>query len=135
MEASKSPSDQVSAYIQELDSSLAEVVQAVREAILSAGKEIGEQIKWNSSSFYYTGEMKIFDPKTYQRDIAVVNIRKGFVLLVLPTGATIHDTTGVLEGNYADGRRLISIKDMTDFKTKKKALTQVIKAWLELVEK
>lgn len=126
----------VNEYIQKLDTSLVQLAQNVREAILVANSEVGEQIKWNSPAFYYKGEMKAFDPKEYKRDIVVYNIRKNNqILLVFPTGATINDTTGILEGSYTDGRRMVTIKDMHDFENKKEALQMVIKQWLNQIEK
>ncbi len=125
----------VTAYIQKLEQPLAEVVEAIRKTILDTDKEIGEQIKWNSPSFYYKGEMKPFDPKEYKRDIAVVNLHKGYALLVFPTGAKVNDTSGLLEGDYTDGRRLVKIMDKQDLKSKEKALKEVIKKWLKLVDK
>jgi len=68
--------EQVEAYIQALDHPLKDVVHALRQVIATADEEIGEQIKWNSPSFYYTGEMKPFDPKEYKRDIVVFNLHK-----------------------------------------------------------
>ncbi|MDF2187858.1 DUF1801 domain-containing protein [Paraflavitalea sp. CAU 1676] len=125
----------VDEYLQQLEGSLLETLQVLREVILSTDKLIGEQIKWNSPAFYYTGAMKPFDPKEYKRDIAVVNIyRKEYVLLVFPTGARINDTSGLLEGNYPDGRRMVKIQSVDDLKTKEKVLQQVIKKWLEGVE-
>lgn len=125
----------VNAYISKLDPSLATVIEAIRKVILSADKEIGEQIKWNSPSFYYTGEMKPFDPKEYKRDIVVVNLHKGYALLVFPTGAKIKEATDILEGNYTDGRRLVKIMDMKDLKAKEVPLKKVLKEWLSMVEK
>jgi hypothetical protein len=129
-----SDTEQVTAYIHKLDKNFAGTVEYVRQLILSTDKEIGEQIKWNSPSFYYTGEMKPFDPKEYKRDLIVMNLRKGQILLVLPTGATIKDSTGLLEGKYTDGRRLITFTDLADVKSKEKKLKTVIKAWLQLIE-
>jgi hypothetical protein len=126
----------VTQYIQKLEASLAQLAQNVREAILASDSEVGEHIKWNSTAFYYTGDMKAFDPKEYKRDIAVYNIRKNNqLLLVFPTGATINDTTGILEGSYTDGRRMVTIKDMHDFENKKEGLQTVIKQWLNQIEK
>src|SRR6218665_1659859 len=127
--------EQVSAYIQKLDKKLAEAVEYTRQLILSTDKELGEQIKWNSPAFYYTGDMKPFDPKEYKRDLAVMNLRKGQILLVLPTGATIKDSTGLLEGKYTDGRRLITFTDLDDIKSKERKLKTVIKDWLKLIDK
>ena len=115
----------VTAYIQNLDPTFAKAIETLRQSILGAGKEIGEQIKWNSPSFFYTGDMKAFNGKEYKRDIVVMNLHKGNILLVFPTGATIDDSTGLLEGDYTDGRRLIRFKDLADIKAKSKALQQI----------
>ncbi len=125
----------VSALIQKLSPDFAALVEAIRQAILSVDAEIGEQIKWNSPSFFYTGQMHAFDPKTYKRDIVVLNLQKNRVLLVFPTGETVKDVSEILEGNYTDGRRLVKIADMTDFERKEQELKKVITAWLSLIEK
>ncbi len=125
----------VSAFIQKLEPEFAQMIEAIRNLILSTDKEVGEQIKWNSPSFFYQGEMKPFDPKEYKRDIVVMNIRKGVALLVFPTGANINDTTGLLEGDYTDGRRLATFKTMEDVEKKGKDLQVVIKLWLQQVDK
>jgi hypothetical protein len=127
--------EQVSVHIQRLEPSLRKIVETLRTIILSTDKEIGERIKWNNPSFYYTGEMKPFDPKEYKREIIVFNLFKGRIMLVFPSGAKINDSSGLLEGDYKDDRRLIVFKDLEDVKAKKKILQQVIKKWLELVEK
>jgi hypothetical protein len=125
----------VTAYIQKLDPTFAPLVESVRNLILTSSNEVGEQIKWNSPTFFYTGEMKAFDPKTYKRDIVVMHLRKGFVLLIFPTGATIPDKTGLLEGDFTDGRRTATFKNSDDIKTKGKDLQKVIQQWLKQVEK
>lgn len=124
----------VTAYIQKLEPEFAKMIEAMRQLILSTDKQVGEQIKWNSPSFFYHGPMKPFNPKEYKRDIVVMNIRKGVALLVFPTGATIKDTTGFLEGEYKDGRRLATFRNMSDVKAKGKDLQNVIKQWLKMVE-
>jgi hypothetical protein len=125
----------VTLFIQKLEHSHAKLITAIRQLILDCGKEVGEQIKWNSPAFFYNGPMKPFDPKEYKRDIVVINIRKGIALLVFPTGATIKENTGILEGNYTDGRRMVTIKNMDDLKEKGKGLRAAIKEWLKQVEK
>ena len=124
----------VTNFIQKLEPNVAEIVEEIRQIILGTDKIIDEQIKWNSPSFFYAGEMKPFDPKSYKRDLAVLNIRKE-IMLVFPTGASINDTTVILKGEYTDGRRLVYFKDLEDVKIKKESLQQVIKAWIELVDK
>ena len=125
----------VTAHIKKLDQPLADLIEAIRQVILSTDPMIGEQIKWNSASFFYTGVMPPFDPKEYRRDIVVVNInRKNEVLLVFPTGIKVKDVSPILEGNYTDGRRMVSIKDLNDLKAKTQQLQLVIAEWLKLVE-
>jgi hypothetical protein len=127
-------SEQVTELIQKLDPEFGKIIEAIRQIILSTDKEIGEHIKWNAPSFFYTGEMKPFNPKEYKRYIIVMNFLKGRILLVFPSGAKINDTTGFLEGDYADGRRLVYFKNMDDVIAKKDVLQNVIKVWLTLVE-
>jgi hypothetical protein len=126
--------EQVAVHISGLDPAIKETVEAVRKIILSTSKEISERIKWNNPSFYYTGEMKSFDPKEYKSEIAVFNLFKGRIMLVFPSGAKVEDRTGLLTGDYKDGRRLIVFEDLKDVKIKEKGLKQVIKDWLDLVE-
>ncbi|MEX6690795.1 DUF1801 domain-containing protein [Danxiaibacter flavus] len=137
MAKSVKPSDaeQVADHISKLEPEIKEVVQSVREIILSVDKEIGERIKWNNPSFYYTGKMQPFDPKEYKREIAVFNLFKGRIMLVLPSGAKVNDQSGLLEGDYKDGRRTIVFTDVKDVQSKKERLKGVIKEWLKMVEK
>ena len=130
-----SDEEQVSLHIKQLDPALGKIVETIRQIILSTDKEIGERIKWNNPSFYYTGEMKPFDPKEYKREIIVFNLFKGRIMLVFPSGAKVNDPSGLLEGDYKDGRRITVFKDMDDVKAKQKALQNVIKEWLKLVDK
>ena len=127
--------EQVTAHIKKLDSSIRKTVETLREIILSADKEIGERIKWNNPSFYYTGEMKSFDPKEYKRELIVFNLFKNRIMLVFPSGAKVNDKTGFLQGDYKDGRRVVIFKDLADVESKEKTLRTVIKKWLKLVDK
>src|SRR5262245_3997846 len=128
-------SEQVSEHIKKLDPKVAEIVQALRSIILGTDKEIGERIKWNNPSFYFTGEMKPFDPKEYKREIAVFNLYKNRIMLVFPGGAKVNDNSGLLEGDYKDGRRIAVFKDLNHVKAKEKSLRQILKQWLKLRDK
>ena len=127
--------EQVTAHIKKLDPSFGKIIETIRQIILKTDKEIGECIKWNNPSFYYTGEMKPFDPKEYKREIIVMNLFKERIMLVFPSGAKVNDRSGLLEGDYKDGRRITIFKDMKDIKSKEKLLQAVIKKWLTLVDK
>lgn len=131
----RSDQEQVNEHIQKLEPELGQLVETIRQIILSSDNEIGERIKWNNPSFYYTGEMKPFDPKEYKRELAVFNLHKGRVMLVFPSGAKVNDTSGLLEGDYKDGRKTMIFKDLIDAQSKEKALRTVVKEWLALVEK
>ena len=127
--------EQVTEHIEKLDAELQVIVETLRQIILETDGEIGERIKWNNPSFYYTGEMKPFDSKEYKREIIVFNLFKGKIMLVFPSGSKITNTFGLLEGDYKDGRRLVIFKDLEDVLSKKNALQSIIKEWLTLVEK
>lgn len=135
MAKKQNPTEALDVYIQQLASPLGELVTEIRQIVLQTDKEIGEQVKWNSPSFYYTGEMQDFNPKEYKRDIIVINLHKGYPLLVFPSGAKINDTSGLLEGDYKDGRKTMPILDKESLLTKKEGLQLIIKSWLNLVEK
>ena len=128
-------SEQVTQHIKKLGPGLGKIIQTLREIILDTDKEIGERIKWNNPSFYYTGEMKPFDPKEYKREIIVFNLYKGRIMLLFPGGAKINDKSGLLQGEYKDGRRITIFKDMEDVRSKEKLLQTAIKEWLRLVDK
>ena len=129
-------SESVTEYIQKMDPVLGTLVVTIRQIILSTDKEIGERIKWNSPSFFYMGAMKPFSPKEYKRELIVFNLyKKEYALLVLPSGAKLKDATGLLEGDYKDGRRLVKIYDVADAKTKQNPLQKLIKQWLKMIDK
>jgi hypothetical protein len=124
----------VSAYIDKLEEPTKGIVEALRKIILSTDTEIAEEIKWNAPSFYYSGEMKPFDPKEYRRHIIVMNLHKR-ILLVFPSGVKIDNTSGLLTGDYKDGRRLVEVKTLENVKSITPALQVAIKDWLSKVEK
>ncbi|HEY4322645.1 MAG TPA: DUF1801 domain-containing protein [Mucilaginibacter sp.] len=127
--------EEVTQHIQKLDPAIRDAIETLRQIILGTDKEISERIKWNNPSFYYSGEMKPFDPKEYKREIIVFNLHKNRIMLVFPSGAKLNDTSGLLTGNYADGRRIIVFKDVADVRSKETSLQQVIKEWIKLVDK
>ncbi len=128
-------SELVSQYIGKLPQDIQPAIEYLRQLILSIDNEIAEHIKWNSPAFYFSGEMKAFEANEYKRDILVMNLRNRKIMCVLPTGMNIKNSTQILEGNYADGRRMISFKDLDDIKLKELQLKDTIREWLSLVEK
>lgn len=129
-----SDKEQVDVHIAKLNPEIRDTIQYIRKAILAIDPQIGERIKWNNPSMYYTGEMKPFDPKEYKREIVVFNLFKGRIMLVFPSGAKVNDTSGLLEGKFTDGRKTVVFNDLDDVKAKEKDLQNVIQKWLNMVE-
>ena len=136
MNTKASEPEKVDAYMSRLKHPLAKVVEDLRQIILSTDEEIGEEIKWNAPTFFYAGKMKPTNPKEYRRYIVVFNLfKQDCIRLVFPSGAKVKDASGLLEGDYADGRRLAMFYSSKDVKSKAKALRAVITQWLKLLEK
>lgn len=132
--AKLSDARQVTLHISKLDTSIRPVIEYLRILILKTDKRIAEQIKWNNPCFYYAGDMAPYDPKEYKREIIVFNLFKNRIMLVLPNGAKLEDGSGLLEGDYKDGRRLILFSGMEDVKAKEKKLQAIIRKWISLVD-
>jgi len=128
--------EKVDAYMAKLKHPLADVVVALRKIILSTDREIGEEIKWNAPTYFYSGEMQPSDPKEYKRYMVVFNLfQKDCIRLVFWKGARVNDKSGLLEGDYADGRKLALFHSVEEVKSKKAVLQAVIRKWLETLDK
>lgn len=134
METKPSESEKVDAYMQEFKHPLKQVMESLREIIMKVDSEIGEEVKWNVPTFFYSGPMEPSDPKKYKRYLAVSNVfRNEFIMLVFPHGAGADDGSGFLEGEYKDGRRLIKFYSNEDVDTKRDTLEKTIKELLNLI--
>jgi hypothetical protein len=128
--------EKVDAYMQALVHPLADVAEALRKIILSTDPEIGEEIKWNAPAFFYSGEMKPPDPKKYHRYLVVFNLHKrDCIRLVFPSGARVGDRSGLLEGDYEDGRRLALFQNLQEVMAKKAPPESVIRDWLRTLDR
>ena len=128
-------SQEVTDHINAIDAQFKPTVELLRQVFLSADVEIAERIKWNSPSFYYTGDMQSFDAKEYKRDLVIINVHRGKILLVFPTGNRIDSKIGLLGKDYPDGRRIVEIKDAEDAQSKIDVLKKAVKDWLGQIEK
>ena len=128
--------EKVDAYMKAVKHPLKKLIESLRQIILKTDSEVGEEIKWNAPTFFYSGEMKPSDPKEYKRYIIVFNLfRKDCIRLVFPSGAKLNDKSGLLEGEYADGRRLALFYSLQEVKSREKDLQKLIKTWLKLLDK
>jgi hypothetical protein len=112
----------VNEYMSKLDHPLKAEAEAVRAIILSVSPDITEGIKWNAPSFYYKGDMAVF------------NLHADDCLrVVFPNGIVINDQSGLLEGDYVD-RRLAYFRSMADVEAKKSALESAIRGWIRVMD-
>jgi len=133
MKIELSNSKAVDEHIQNIEPELQPVVSYLRKIILNCDPIIGERIKWNNPSFFYSGEMPNYDPKSYKKELAVFNLHKGRIMLVFTSGAKINDPSGILKGDFKDGRRIITFTDLNHAKQQTEALQAAIKDWLKKV--
>ncbi|HET6994045.1 MAG TPA: DUF1801 domain-containing protein [Chitinophagaceae bacterium] len=126
----------VDAFMIKLRHPLKDVAESLRQIILSADKSVGEEIYWNAPSFFYTGKMKPFKPKEYKRFIVVFNfLKKDCIRLIFLRGAMVNDKSGLLQGDYTDGRRLAFFHDMDEVNAGKKNLQSIVKKLVKLIDK
>lgn len=111
--------EKLAAFLAALEHPLKPEISAVREIILGADHRITEGVKWNAPAFYYKGDMAVIHVKAQQH-----------VMVIFPAGATIPDSTGLLEGTYPDGRRMAFFNNMQEVRDKAPLLSQVVKGWI-----
>jgi len=79
--------------------------------------------------------MKPFNPKDYKRYIIGSNLfKKDMLRMIILRGTSVQDPTNILEGDYKDGRRLLSFKSIDDVKSKEKALKGIIKELVKNID-
>lgn len=128
--------DKVTAYIQSCEHPQKDVLIALREVILAADPEVGEEVKWNAPAFFFTGEMPPFDPKEYRRHLVVSNLHpKDCIRLVLMGAGKVDDPSGLLTGDYKDGRRLAAFRSVEDVAEKRDALQHIVREQIRLIER
>lgn len=124
----------VDKYMSKLKHPLKDVAEELRKLILSSHKSVGEEIAWNAPSFFYTGQMKPFKPKEYKRFIVGFNFfKKDCIRIIFLRGALVKSK--LLEGDYADGRRLALFNDMKEVKANKKELQRIVKELVGHIKK
>jgi hypothetical protein len=125
----------VDVYMAALDHPMKTVAAALRQIILSAHRNVGEEIYWKAPCFFYTGKMEPFAPKEYRRVIIVFNFfRKDCIRLIFLTGARLDNSAGLLTGDYTDGRRLALFHSMEEVNTHGKTLKKLVKEWVRTLD-
>ena len=110
---------EVDSWFRNKDHPLENVMQRVRDIILSADPRIEESIKWQTPTFSYKGNIASFNPA------------KRFASLLFHRGAEIPGDHPRLvgEGNTA---RVMRFADVDEVEAGRADLEAVIRAWIEL---
>lgn len=121
----------VVAFLHQLNHPLKQDIEAVREIILGASREIREGIKWKAPSFRTT------------EYFATVNVRaKEGVQLVFHRGAKVrHDLTQQLKIADPEGlikwlakdRCLVTLGTGKDIQARKASLRNIVREWIQHV--
>ena len=111
---------EVDAYLEKKAHPLTAEINRVREIILSTDDRIEETIKWSSPTFMYKGNMASY----------FMNAKK-HVSLMFHKGATIKDSTGLLEGDGKEGR-VAKWSSMDEIEARKSDLEAVVKEWIRM---
>ena len=110
---------EVSAWLDQLDHPLMEVIQAVRTQFLEADERITETIKWKSPTFMYEGNLASIDPKA-----------KKHVTVLFHRGAEIPGDHPLLEGG-GKLARYIRFPDLESAEKGRAGLTVIVRAWCD----
>jgi hypothetical protein len=133
-EAYPSKAAEVDAFLAELVHPKRDVLVELRRVVLAASPDIGEELKWRSPTFFYAGPMPKTDPKKYLRYLLNVNIfRRDALRLVFMHAGEVDDPESILEGDYEDGRRLVTLASAADLRAKRRAITGVLRALVRAV--
>ena len=122
-------------YLDALAHPLKASIEKLRSIILATDSNIGEGIYWNVPTFYYTGSLAPFEPKTYKRYLVGFNFYKNdSIRLIFLNGAAVDDNTGFLTGDFKDGRRLATFNSLEDVQAKEQQLQNTIKQLIEHIK-
>lgn len=98
-------------YVNGLTEMQQKFVLEIREAVMAAGKEIKEGIKWGSIAFFN------------KKNICGYRVAKKHVTILFMEGATLNDTHGILSG---DGAKARTYKVSEGDEVNKEALTDLV---------
>ena len=110
---------EVSAWLDELDHPLIDVIQAVRTVILEADDRMSETIKWKSPTFMFEGNLASIDPKA-----------KKHVSVLFHRGAEIPGEHAGLEGG-GKLARYIRYPDLESVAAGRAGLESIVRAWCD----
>jgi uncharacterized protein YdhG (YjbR/CyaY superfamily) len=110
---------EVDAWFARYEYPMKDVVQRVREIVLSADPRIDECIKWQAPTFTFQGNLASFFPKS-----------KKHASLMFHLGARIPGHHPRLEGSGATGR-IMKFATVGEANAARKDIEKVVRAWCE----
>ena len=119
--ATENRTDDVNAFMKELDHPLKAEIEAVR-AIIKANRKIAERVKWNAPSFFYKDDLATIHVKAQQH-----------VHLIFHHPAIVKIRSKLLEGDYKD-RRMMYFENMKEVNARKKELARIISELVDLMK-
>ncbi len=130
MKTSRQTSE-VTEFINKIEHPLKEGIQLARAAVLRAGDDITEHIKWNAPSFCHNGEDRVTMNNEHR-------LRKdGCIQLIFHRGAKPRDSAGFQfkddSGLFAwksPDRAIVTFRSVSEVKQKSAVLTEVVKKWV-----
>jgi len=121
--------ENASELVRRLQHPLKPEIEAVRQIILGANDQIGEEIKWNAPSFYVKEHFATFN--LHSREFVQVIFHTGAKMKDNSAeGMKIKDPSGVLEW-IAKDRGAAKFYNMSDVTSRRAALGDVVKQWIK----
>ena len=103
-------------YLAGFEHPLLDAITEVRAIFAAHSPEVTEEVKWNAPTFRYRGE--------YLMTIHVKALDR--VMLIFHNAVTPRVTSALLEGDYADGRRMVYLRGADDVTAKLPELMGVL---------
>ena len=124
---------EVTALLDELKHPFRKEIEQLRNCILSADKNLTENIKWNGPNYCFDSEDRItmrVQPPTKQVQVI---FHRGAKKQEQPKGKLIANKSKMLVWKEND-RAIITFKSMQDIESGKTDLTEIINEWIEVTK-
>lgn len=111
-------------YLATFEHPLLDAITEVRRIFAAHSPEITEEVKWNAPTFRYRGQ--------YLVTIHVKALDR--VMLIFHNAVTPRVESALLEGDYADGRRMAYFASVEAVRAQRAELDDVIAQLIELLD-
>ena len=125
----KALNSEVTDFLNQLNHPLRIEIEHLRNYIVSADRNLTENIKWNGPNYAYNGEdritMKINPPKTIQ-----LIFHRGAKKQEQPNNKLIEDNSKLLVWKEND-RAVATFKNLSEVEVAKDDIIQLVKKWIK----